>query len=70
MSNLWLVPASDEPSTAHLFMSLAKPMSEEIRTKLGTAFEFAWGARSGRQNDGHFEMLAPGDTCVFLHPLF
>ena len=46
-------------------MSLAKPMSEEIRTKLGTAFEFAWGARSGPQNDGRFEMLAPGDTCVF-----
>jgi hypothetical protein len=65
MSNLWLVPASDEPSTAHLFMSLAKPMSEETRTKLGTPFEFAWGARSGPQNDGRFEILAPGDTCVF-----
>ena len=60
--NLWIVPASDEPSFQNIPRSLSRPVPVERLKLLGISEpQFAWGARAGLQNDRKFDQMSPGD---------
>ena len=64
--NLWIVPASDEPSFQNIPRSLSRPVPVERLKLLGISEpQFAWGARAGLQNDRKFDQMSPEDICVF-----
>lgn len=64
--NLWIVPASDEPSFQNIPKSLSRPIPLERLTPMGISEpQFAWGARAGQQNDRKFDQMRSGDICIF-----
>jgi hypothetical protein len=65
---VWLVPASDNAATANLSKTLSEPISAERKARGNVPDEakFAWGAKSGPQNDGRvLNSMQPGDLCLF-----
>lgn len=65
--NLWLIPASDQPSRENLPKTLAEPISTSRAQQAGTTGDrFAWGARAtSEMNVNKFNRMAPGDWCIF-----